>query len=80
MASETAKGKKQTVQFYVDDPMLSHIDEKANDKFLKWLNHESGKHAEMTLTRCEEHKRLSVEFTLGDGEFTLNVTRKVKKF
>lgn len=78
-ANKVVKGKQQTVQFHVDDLMLSHVDKKVNDKFLKWLNCKYGTHAEVTSTRGEEHKYSGMKFIFRDNEFTINITGKVKE-
>ena len=38
VANRMINNKQQIVSFHVNDLMISHVDKKVNDKFLKWLN------------------------------------------
>ena len=40
-----------TVRFHVDDCMSSHVEKKANDELLEWLNHMYGRHGEVKAVR-----------------------------
>ena len=41
-ANRSVKGETHTMQFHVDDPISSHMDEKVNNEFLFWLNEQHG--------------------------------------
>lgn len=79
VANKVVEGKQQTVQFHVNDFILSHADKKINNKFLKWLNCKYRVHSQVTSTRGEEHEHSGMKFAFRDGKFSVNVTGKVKE-
>ena len=59
-------GKQQTICFYVDDVMSSHVNPKTNDKFFKWLNNKYGGYGEVKATRDDVHDYLGMTFDFSD--------------
>ena len=62
VANKTIRGNQMTVRFHVDDCMSSHVEKKANDELLEWLNDMYGKHGEVKAVRGTVHDYLGMTF------------------
>ena len=62
----------------MDDLMSSHKDSTVNDKFLKFLNHKYGTHAEMKATCGDTHDYLGMTLIFQDGELIMDMVDYVK--
>src|SRR5210317_1495413 len=77
-ANKTVNGKQLTVVFHVDDCMSSHVEAKANDQFLKWLNMKYGEHGEVKSTRGNKHEYLEMTLIFENKELKVDMTDYVK--
>ena len=68
VANRMVRGNQQTIRFYVDDVLSSHIDPKVNDRFLCEMNDLYGSLKKCTSTRGKTHNFLGMMLTFrSDG-------------
>ncbi|MGA0888342.1 MAG: Ty1/Copia family ribonuclease HI [bacterium] len=85
VANRNLVGAQQTIRFHVDDIMSSHVAQKVNDKFLKWLNKSYGKIKPVTASRGKIHKYLGMTLDFTEkGKLKIRmddyVERMIKEF
>ena len=79
VANRIVKGKQHTIRFHVDDLMSSHVDQKVNKDFLKWLNKKYGKHGEVKATFGKKHDYLGMMFDFSEkGKVKIDMIDYVK--
>ena len=79
MANKLICGKQMTIRIHVDDVLSSHIDPKANDEFLKWLNDQYGTYGPVKATRGRVHEYLGMTFEFGNGKVVISMLNYVKE-
>ena len=77
VANKMINGKQMTVRFHVDDMMMSHVDSRVNDNFLKWLNSKYGEIGEVTCTRGAAHDYLGMTFKFVGREVQVDMREYV---
>ena len=61
VATQMWKGNQQTIRFYVDDLMASHVDKRANDDLYKWLQKMYSGYGDVIRHRGKVHDYLSMD-------------------
>ena len=79
VANKIIRGNQMTIRFHVDDVLSSHVDPKANDEFLKWLNDQYGTYGPVKATRGRVHKYLDMTFEFGNGKVVISMIDYVKE-
>ena len=72
-------GLQQTIRLHVDDIYSSHMNPKANDELLKWMQDTYGKIGEVKATRGKVHDYLGMIFDFSEkGKLKINMSKYVK--
>ena len=79
VANKLIHGKQMTIRFHVDDVLSSHVDPKANDRFLKWLNDQYSTYGPVKATRGSVHEYLGMTFEFGNSKVVKSMLDYVKE-
>ena len=69
VANKIVRKEQQTIRFYIDDLLPSHVDKKVNDDFYEWAQNKYGSLKEVTCTRGKVHQFLGMTLNFSvEGE------------
>jgi len=79
VANKIVRGSQMTVSWHVYDLKVSHIDQKAVDKFLMWIKETYGHIGEVKTTRTKFHEYLGVKLDYSQvGSIKIDMVDNVK--